>query len=65
MLTMKALRFTSGELKLEEVERPSVAGETLVRVIKSGICNTDVEIVRGYAGFEGTIRHDRPDASLV
>jgi threonine dehydrogenase-like Zn-dependent dehydrogenase len=27
-------------------------------VIKSGICNTDVEIVRGYAGFEGTIGHE-------
>ncbi len=68
---MKAFRFEGGELKLAEVERPSIEGEALVRVIKSGICNTDVEIVRGYAGFEGTIGHefvgvvedsaDRPD----
>ena len=33
-------------------------GESLVRVTKSGICNTDIEIVRGYAGFEGTIGHE-------
>ena len=32
--------------------------EALVRVTLSGICNTDVEIVRGYAGFEGTIGHE-------
>ena len=55
---MKALRFTGGELKLAEVDRPAIAGEALVRVTKSGICNTDVEIVRGYAGFEGTIGHE-------
>ncbi|MDI1242031.1 MAG: alcohol dehydrogenase catalytic domain-containing protein, partial [bacterium] len=55
---MKALQFTGGELKLAEIKRPSIEGEALVRVLKSGICNTDVEIVRGYAGFEGTIGHE-------
>lgn len=30
----------------------------MVRVLKSGICNTDIEIARGYAGFEGTIGHE-------
>lgn len=55
---MKALRFTGGKLRLEEVGRPTVAGEALVRVNSSGICNTDIEIVRGYAGFEGTIGHE-------
>lgn len=29
-----------------------------MRVTLSGICNTDVEIVRGYAGFQGTIGHE-------
>jgi len=32
--------------------------EALVRVTMSGICNTDLEIVRGYAGFSGTIGHE-------
>jgi threonine dehydrogenase-like Zn-dependent dehydrogenase len=29
-----------------------------VRVTLSGVCNTDLEIARGYAGFEGTIGHE-------
>lgn len=54
---MKALRYTKGKLALAEVAMPD-DGEVLVRVTKSGICNTDLEIVRGYAGFEGTIGHE-------
>lgn len=55
---MKALRFIGNKLKLDEVAKPAANGEALVRVIQSGICNTDVEIVRGYAGFQGTIGHE-------
>lgn len=55
---MKALRNGRHGLELDEVGRPEAAGEALVRVLKSGICNTDLEIVRGYAGFEGTIGHE-------
>lgn len=55
---MKALRYTNGKLELGEVAIPADNGEALVRVLKSGICNTDLEIVRGYAGFEGTIGHE-------
>lgn len=55
---MKALRFNNSQLTLEEIDRPSQSGEALVRVVKSGICNTDLEIVRGYAGFEGTLGHE-------
>lgn len=55
---MKALRFIGNELKLEEIAPPSVENEALVRVIRSGICNTDVEIVRGYNNFSGTIGHE-------
>ena len=55
---MKALRFVDNQLKLAEIARPDSAGEALIRVTKSGICNTDLEIVRGYAGFSGTIGHE-------
>jgi threonine dehydrogenase-like Zn-dependent dehydrogenase len=55
---VKALRLTSGKLSVEEIPRPEANGEALVRVIASGICNTDLEIVRGYAGFSGTIGHE-------
>ena len=39
-----------------EVAKPEA--EAVVRVTLSGICNTDLEIVRGYAGFQGTIGHE-------
>jgi threonine dehydrogenase-like Zn-dependent dehydrogenase len=55
---MKALRFTGGGLKLAEVPVPTADGDALVRVTLSGICNTDLEIVRGYGGFEGTLGHE-------
>ncbi len=55
---MKALRFENSKLHLAEIAKPSVENEALVRVVKSGICNTDLEIVRGYAGFSGTIGHE-------
>ena len=55
---MKALRFENGKINLAEIPLPSARNEALVRVIKSGICNTDLEIARGYAEFSGTIGHE-------
>jgi len=55
---MKALRFENQELAVREVARPDAFGEALVRVTLSGICNTDLEITRGYAGFAGTLGHE-------
>jgi len=55
---MKALRVAEGHLSLSDVEPPARDDEALVRVILSGICNTDLEIARGYAGFNGTIGHE-------
>ncbi|HEY0101463.1 MAG TPA: alcohol dehydrogenase catalytic domain-containing protein [Pyrinomonadaceae bacterium] len=56
---MKALRFENGRLGLAEVGTPrGEAGEALVRVTLAGVCNTDLEIVRGYAGFAGTLGHE-------
>src|SRR5215204_5680119 len=57
-ITMKALRFVDHQLKLAEIAKPDPEREALIRVTKSGICNTDLEIVRGYAGFSGTIGHE-------
>lgn len=33
-------------------------GEVMIRVRTAGICATDLEIIRGYAGFEGIIGHE-------
>lgn len=69
---MKALRVEKKGVAVREVEKPGREDEALVRVIVSGICNTDLEIARGYAGFHGTIGHEFvgvveecPDRSLV
>ena len=55
---MLALRVEKKTLKIKDIEKPSVSDEALVRVLLSGICNTDLEIARGYAGFKGTIGHE-------
>jgi threonine dehydrogenase-like Zn-dependent dehydrogenase len=55
---MKALRYENQKLSVADVAKPDVDGEAVVRVTLSGICNTDLEITRGYAGFEGTIGHE-------
>ncbi len=55
---MKALVF-DGKTALKEVPRPKPAeGDALVRVLVAGICNTDVEITRGYMGFKGILGHE-------
>ncbi|MBC8030899.1 MAG: alcohol dehydrogenase catalytic domain-containing protein [Pyrinomonadaceae bacterium] len=55
---MKALRVERKKLRLREIEKPTCGEEALVRVHLSGICNTDLEIAGGYAGFKGTIGHE-------
>ena len=55
---MLALRVENKKLAIRKIDQPHNAGEALVRVLLSGICNTDLEIARGYAGFNGTIGHE-------
>ncbi len=55
---MNALRIEKDTLMLSDIETPRRNGEALIRVLRSGICNTDLEIIKGYAGFEGTIGHE-------
>ena len=54
----KALRVERKTLRVREIEKPTGGDEALVRVHLSGICNTDLEIARGYAGFKGTLGHE-------
>ena len=55
---MKALRVDKRKLSIKEIEKPEAGDEALVRVLLSGICNTDLEIARGYGGFKGTLGHE-------
>jgi threonine dehydrogenase-like Zn-dependent dehydrogenase len=57
-ISMKALRFENSHLRVANTLKPDAAGEALVRVTLSGICNTDLEIARGYARFQGTLGHE-------
>lgn len=55
---MFALRVNKKNLSVRDIAKPDNAEEALVRVLVSGICSTDLEIARGYAGFNGTIGHE-------
>jgi threonine dehydrogenase-like Zn-dependent dehydrogenase len=55
---MLAVRF-DGAVSVASVDVPAPgAGETRVHVRMAGICSTDLEITRGYAGFRGTLGHE-------
>jgi threonine dehydrogenase-like Zn-dependent dehydrogenase len=56
---MKAIVF-DGELKYT-AEYPVPAAqedEALIKIKMAGICNTDLEIIKGYLGFKGVIGHE-------
>lgn len=56
---MKALIFDGRELRSGEREEPAAGpGMAVVRVNLAGICNTDLELVRGYMGFRGVLGHE-------
>jgi len=54
-----SFRVENGKLKATSRSLPELrAGWALVRVRLAGICDTDVEILRGYHGFRGTPGHE-------
>jgi threonine dehydrogenase-like Zn-dependent dehydrogenase len=56
---MRALTWDGREARVAERPVPEIGhGDALVRVQLAGICNTDLEITRGYLGFRGTLGHE-------
>ena len=56
---MKALVITRpGIIELRAVPRPENAGECLIRVLRAGICGTDLQLLEGYAEFTGIPGHE-------
>jgi len=51
--------FFEGGLTLKEIPVPEPSrGEVLVRILYSAICNTDLEIIKGYMSFTGVPGHE-------
>ncbi len=68
---MKAVHFDQ-ELRCVDLPMLAPGDEALIRLLRAGICNTDLEITRGYFGFRGVLGHEFVgvveacrDASLV
>ncbi len=56
---MRALFFQKKLQYRKDYPTPQRAeGEALIRVLKAGICNTDIEIVMGYMPFQGVLGHE-------
>jgi threonine dehydrogenase-like Zn-dependent dehydrogenase len=54
-----SFRVNNGKLKATSRPLPKLRrGWALIRIRLAGICNTDVEILRGYHGFLGTPGHE-------
>src|SRR5262249_45781216 len=69
---MKALRYSTHLQLVSDALFEPPEGEAVVRVSMAGICNTDLQITKGYAGFQGTLGHefvgvvvDAPDRAMV
>ncbi|MCX5921623.1 MAG: alcohol dehydrogenase catalytic domain-containing protein [Candidatus Melainabacteria bacterium] len=57
--TMQALTWRNNHLAVEALPLPVLAeGEALVQVLTAGVCNTDLELIQGYMGYEGTLGHE-------
>jgi len=56
---MKALRFKDNRIYLAERSIPEPAeGEARIRVTTAGVCSTDLEIMKGYMNYQGTLGHE-------
>jgi alcohol dehydrogenase len=56
---MLAVHLENGRVELRDLPRPPrPQGFALIRMLCAGICNTDLELQRGYYGFSGTPGHE-------
>src|ERR1700710_2554495 len=57
---MRAIVLNGDEVSLE-VKRPEPrppANEVVVRTLLAGVCETDLQLIRGYMGFSGVLGHE-------
>ncbi len=60
MNPMRALVLEDDGVRLQTDRADPVpsTGEVLVRVLRAGICETDLQLIRGYKGFRGILGHE-------
>ena len=58
--SMRAVQLQNNELvfSADAPEPVPVAGEVIVKVQQTGICETDLQLIQGYMGFQGTLGHE-------
>jgi threonine dehydrogenase-like Zn-dependent dehydrogenase len=57
---MRAVVLEEGGIRFrpDHADPCPAPGETLVRVLAAGICETDLQLIRGYMGFRGVLGHE-------
>lgn len=56
---MRAIVLDGGvQLRADYPDPATRSGEVLVRVLRAGICETDLQLMRGYMGFRGVLGHE-------
>src|SRR5262252_7674267 len=56
---MLAVHLENGRVEVRDaLQAPRPAGFARIRMLCAGICNTDLELQRGYYGFAGTPGHE-------
>jgi threonine dehydrogenase-like Zn-dependent dehydrogenase len=56
---MLAIHLNNGQVNIRKLPKPvRLEGFATIRLLLGGICNTDLELQRGYYGFTGTPGHE-------
>ena len=58
---MRAIVLDSDNQVVARADQPEptlVSGEVLVEVLCAGVCETDLQLIRGYMGFHGVLGHE-------
>src|SRR5260370_23428713 len=56
---MLSVRLEDGRVEVKDIAMPArPPGFALIRMLCAGICNTDLELQRGYYGFAGIPGHE-------
>lgn len=55
---MQALWLENNQISLRDVPQPKKPDEALIKIRKTGICSTDLELVKGYYPYTGILGHE-------